>query len=95
MDHSPNTPAYESRSDAWQDLEAQLVHTRASANALAIVIEQIIESRHPKTGDDGYARLLVDEGALEAASYLVTDLLAHTREATDTYQAATGCMKRK
>ena len=95
MDRSPNTSAHEDQANAWQDLEAQIVNTRASANALAIVIEQIIESRHPKTDEDGYARLLVDEGALEAASYLVTDLLAQTREATATYQAATGCMKRK
>jgi len=81
-------------SDDWEDLEGRLVAARAAADALAIVVERIIESRHPDSGGDGVARLLVDEGALDAAAYLTSDLLARTREATESYRSATAQLNR-
>lgn len=81
--------------DEFEDLEGLLLTTRAAAEALAIVVERIIESRHPDSGGDGVARLLVDEGALDAAAFLMSDLLARTRDATESYQAAAARLRKK
>ena len=96
---SPSTAATESATSgkpaSWLDLEPHIHDARSAARVLSILLDEALRSHHPlqKSGD-GYASLWLSDEIIDALNFTTTNLLVATRQAADTFNAASDARQR-
>jgi hypothetical protein len=70
------------------DLEDPIISSKATARAVMMMVDAILESKHPtQAAPEGCTILLLDNDDIEALNHCITDLLSHTRKASETFKA--------
>ena len=70
------------------DLEQPITDSKAAARIVAIIVDEILSSHHRSvTTPKGTTALMLDDSTIEALNHSITNLLSHTRKASDAFYA--------
>ena len=87
MDGTTHTTSA-TRTASILDLELPITDSKAAARIVAIIVDEILSSHHRSvTTPKGTTALMLDDSTIEALNHSITNLLSHTRKASDAFYA--------